>query len=57
MPSFTGVEIKSQQRESEPTRESSPREVKTRGERIRKQDREKPQGSKGDTIFYSESES
>lgn len=47
---------KSQQRESERTREPSPGEVKTRGKRKGKKDRVKPQGSKV-TIFYSQNES
>lgn len=47
---------KSQQRESERTR-IIPREVKTRGKRKGKKRQGKTTGVKGDTIFYSQSES
>ena len=56
--SFPWSGKKSQQRESERTRESSPREVKTRGKRKGGGERQgKTTGVKGDTIFYSQSES
>lgn len=48
---------KSQQRESERMRESFPREVKTTGKRDGKKRQGKTTGVKGDTIFYSQSES